>query len=115
MTVGKTENQQDVREALKIACMRSGGQKPWAIANAISETVLSDMIRGKRDVSARIAALVGFERVTLFRPAPEAWDSRPICRCSTDTHRRLCLDKHRCRSHAVAFETPNVNVKGGPL
>lgn len=67
MGLGQKENEDKVREALVIACYRRGSQKAFALDNGISEVVLSDMIRGKRDVSARIARLVGFERVTVYR------------------------------------------------
>jgi DNA-binding transcriptional regulator YdaS (Cro superfamily) len=67
MAIGDTEGEQQVREALRLACFRRGSQKAFALDNGISEVVLSDMIRGRRTISPRIAALVGYERVTIFR------------------------------------------------
>lgn len=67
MSIGRKEGDAKVREALRLACFRAGTQKAYAAQNGISEVVLSDMIRGRREVSARIADLVGFERVTVYR------------------------------------------------
>jgi DNA-binding transcriptional regulator YdaS (Cro superfamily) len=67
MAIGRKENEDKVREALVLACFRRGSQKAFALENGISEVVLSDMIRGRRDVSARIAQIVGFERITIYR------------------------------------------------
>ena len=67
MSLGKIENAQMVREALKLACFRVGTQQAWAELHHISPIVVSDMIRGKRDISTRIAATVGFERITVYR------------------------------------------------
>lgn len=67
MAIDVIENEQAVRDALKLACFHAGGQNKFADLHNLSAVVISDMIRGKRTISRRIAAIVGFERVTTFR------------------------------------------------
>ena len=67
MTINKVENEQAVRDALRLACERAGGQKAWAIANGVSMSLVCETLRNGRPVSARVAGLVGFDRVMVFR------------------------------------------------
>lgn len=67
MSIGTAENECVVRDALKAACKQRGSQKAFALDQGISEVVLSDMLRGKRTITPRIAKMVGYERVTVFR------------------------------------------------
>jgi len=65
----------------------TGNQKDVAQAMGVSQSYLSDILKGKRDISANVAALLGFEHVDGFRqvksvrisrmPGPDG-ASRPI-------------------------------------
>lgn len=70
-------NETAVREALVLACHRMGSQKAFAQAHGISEQFLSDMIHGRRDISKRIAALVGFKRTSIFLPNATSGSPQP--------------------------------------
>lgn len=43
-----------------------GSQRAYAKHLGVSQAYLSDVINGRRDVSAELALLLGFERVTTY-------------------------------------------------
>ena len=72
MTIGTTEGTTAVLVALRKAVEGAGSQKAWCDHNGLSEGTISDVLRGRRDITDRVADLVGFERVTVYRPKRKA-------------------------------------------
>jgi DNA-binding transcriptional regulator YdaS (Cro superfamily) len=99
----RREGEDAVRNAIRAACQKEGTQKAWAEKHGISPVVLSRMLSGSMVVSDRMAFLVGFERVTVYRQTMRAFLERPECHCFTNEQRLLCLQKHECRPVAVAM------------
>lgn len=60
--------ERDLRELLREACARAGGQKAWAQEHEVSPQLVCDILQGRRDVSERIANALGFIREVRFRP-----------------------------------------------
>jgi DNA-binding transcriptional regulator YdaS (Cro superfamily) len=67
VTIENAENVVAVREALKLACFRVGSQKKFAEMHGFSESFVSDVIRGRRDITPRLAELIGFACVIVYR------------------------------------------------
>jgi len=51
---------------LKRRCAEAGGVTPWARANGQAPTFVHDVVTGRRAVSMRLAAVLGFERRVIF-------------------------------------------------
>lgn len=68
MTIHKVEGGEQVRQALVEACKFGGGQTRWAQANGFSLSYVNAMTRGHTNISHEVAAMVGYERVLVFRP-----------------------------------------------
>lgn len=101
---GSIPNQEEVRKALREACFAEGTQKAFAKKHDISEVVISDMIRGRRDVSARIAEIVGYKRITMFVKFPVK-DIKPKkwCVCRVGVEQALCIHRNDCQPMAEAY------------
>lgn len=59
-------SQADMRNILRHRCEAAGGQKAWALANGISPQYVGDILTGRRDVAARLAKILGYERTISF-------------------------------------------------
>jgi transcriptional regulator with XRE-family HTH domain len=66
----------ELMKVLKDMVIRAGSQKAVAEELGISEAYLSDILNGRKDVSDRIAAALGFEwRLVSITPLPGPEDS----------------------------------------
>lgn len=61
-----TLSERDMRNILRHRCEEAGGQKAWAVANGVSPQHVSDILNGRRNVSAKIAKLVGYSPLIRF-------------------------------------------------
>lgn len=59
--------EQEVRERLRAAIQEAGGQRRFAEAHGFSIAYVNDVIRGKRDLAARILAVIGVERKVIYQ------------------------------------------------
>ena len=55
-----------LRERLRRACREAGSQTLWAAAHGVSDQYVSDILKGRRGMSATIAGHLGFRRVTVY-------------------------------------------------
>lgn len=60
---GETE----VREQLHAAIAEVGGQQAFAKRHGFSSAYISDVVRNRRDLSDRLLAALGIERVVMYR------------------------------------------------
>jgi DNA-binding transcriptional regulator YdaS (Cro superfamily) len=60
--------QADLIAILRSACERAGGQRAWAEAHGLSPQYVCDVLKGRRDVSERMANELGFLREVRFVP-----------------------------------------------
>lgn len=67
--------EQEVIERLREAIKRAGSQRALAQAHGISEQYLTDVLRGRRAITARIAAVAGVERIVVVEYREGAKDS----------------------------------------
>jgi hypothetical protein len=56
----------DVFAALRLACREAGGQKAWAEAHGVTPQHLNDVLAGRREVTPRILAALGFRQVVRY-------------------------------------------------
>jgi hypothetical protein len=56
----------DLRNILRLRCEAAGGQKDWATANGVSAQFVCDVLAGRRNVSARLAKILGYQRQIVF-------------------------------------------------
>lgn len=59
-------NEIGVRSMLRRQCRAAGSQKAWADLHKVSESFVSDVLRGRRDVSDYMASCLGLQRVIMF-------------------------------------------------
>ena len=59
--------ERDVIERLQAAVQAVGSQKAFAVAHGISEQYVSDLLRGRRELSPKILDILGLERVVSYR------------------------------------------------
>lgn len=57
----------EARERLAAAIAASGGQHAFAKTHGFSSAYISDVVRHRRDLSERLLAALGLERVVLYR------------------------------------------------
>lgn len=70
-TVSFTEGY--VRLRLRDACdLHVGKQRGWARENGFSAAYVSDVLNERRDISANMAAALGFHKVVQFEPMDRA-------------------------------------------
>lgn len=55
---------------------RHGSQRAYAAHVGISQQYLCDVLNGRRDISAELAALLGFERLVVYVKAPRKTGTR---------------------------------------
>ena len=60
------DSQEDLLTQLSARIEEAGSQEAFARLHKFSGAYLSDVLRGKRPDSARLATALGFERVTAF-------------------------------------------------
>jgi len=60
--------QGDLLAILRSACDAAGGQRAWAEAHGLSPQYVCDVLKGRRDVSERMANELGFLREVRFVP-----------------------------------------------
>lgn len=60
------------RQALRRACAAAGGQKAWATLHHISDTYVSDVLRGRREPGPSTYAALGMQRVVLYEASDPA-------------------------------------------
>lgn len=58
---------EQVIAALRQACVSAGSQGAWAAAHGVSPTYVSDTLSGRRDLSDKVLAALGLERVIVYR------------------------------------------------
>ena len=58
---------EEIRNLLKKACEKAGGQAAWARRNGVSAQFVGDVLLGNRSPGKRIASVFGFEPVTMYR------------------------------------------------
>lgn len=56
----------DMRNILRDRCAEAGGQKVYANQIGMSETYISDVLLGRKGISANLAKLMGYDRRPLF-------------------------------------------------
>jgi hypothetical protein len=66
------ETEDQVRSVLRATCKREGSQRKWAAKVGVSEAFLSDVLRGKRNVTSRFLRELGYEQVRMFRRTRQA-------------------------------------------
>ena len=64
--MAKYLTEQDLLKILKKACYQAGSQRAWADAHGLSPSFVSDVLQGKRDVTAKIARALGYVKFTGF-------------------------------------------------
>ncbi len=52
---------------LKQACNAAGGQSKWAKTHGFSAALVSEMVRGTRNISERAAKALGLQRIVIYR------------------------------------------------
>lgn len=60
-------NANDVRDALRRACDKAGGQNAWADANEIARGYISDVLNEKQEPAGKLLDALGIERVVSYR------------------------------------------------
>lgn len=62
----------EVVTLLRKKCAASGSAKRWAEENKVSESYVSDVLRGRREPAASILDALGLERITTYRKVRDA-------------------------------------------
>ncbi len=62
-----SEYKNAVTNRLQAECEKLGGQAGWAKAHGFSPAFVNDVLRGRRDITDRLAEALGFQRVTLWK------------------------------------------------
>lgn len=60
-------NAADVLQALRTACDAAGSQKAWALANGFHPSFVTDVLKGRRDVTERLANALEYEFVQSYK------------------------------------------------
>lgn len=56
----------DVLSVLRDECTSLGSQKAWAKKQGVSPAYVNDILQGRREISDRVAEMLGFERHVIF-------------------------------------------------
>jgi len=59
-------NEQHMIAILENSCRNAGSQRAWADANGLSPAFVSDVLKGKRGVTGRIAESLGYVKFIGF-------------------------------------------------
>lgn len=59
----------DVLDVLRDECAEMGTQKAWAKKNGVSPAYVNDLLQGRREISDRVAEMLGYERHVIFTKA----------------------------------------------
>lgn len=57
---------EDVRTALRAECWSAGSQAVWAKRHGFSRSYITDILKGRRDVTEKLAAALGLTRRVVF-------------------------------------------------
>lgn len=57
----------DVRELLRAACEKAGGQAAWAVRAKVSAAYVSDILQGRRDPGKKVTDALGIKRIVEYR------------------------------------------------
>lgn len=60
-------NAQQVRDLLRKRCNEAGGQRSWAGCHCVSESYVSDVIRGAREPGPGVLKGLGLVAVTVYQ------------------------------------------------
>lgn len=55
-----------MRDKLRAAVKKAGGQKQWAVANGVSAQYVCDCLKGRRDIGEGIAKPMGYLPITVY-------------------------------------------------
>ena len=55
-------------DLLRAECETEGGQRPWAAKHGVSPQFVSDLLRGRRNISERVAEALGYRAEIVFYP-----------------------------------------------
>jgi len=66
------ESNQTVLEFIRSQVTKHGSQKAYARHLGVSQQYLNDVLSGRRDLSAELAALLGYKRLTVFVKRPKS-------------------------------------------
>lgn len=58
----------DLYALLRSECRRAGGQAAWAVAHDMSPQFVCDVLKGRREITERMANALGFVRRVSFHP-----------------------------------------------
>jgi hypothetical protein len=70
------EHPSAVFHRLETEVEQAGGQRAWAKARGFSPSFINDVMRGRREITDRLAAALGFRRVTLWKDLRDKARSR---------------------------------------
>lgn len=56
-----------VRDILRKACRKAGGQSQWAGLNGMSGVYVSDVLAGRKEPAGKMLTALGLERVVTYR------------------------------------------------
>lgn len=70
--------EQDVLDRFRAAIDAAGSQAAFARQHGVSLQYVNDVIRGRRDIGQKILAVLGVERVVLYRLIDSVDDSRSV-------------------------------------
>lgn len=59
--------EQEVRDRLWAAVKAAGNQRRFAIQHGFTPGYINDVLRNRRDLSVRLLATIGIERVTYYQ------------------------------------------------
>lgn len=59
--------EQELLDYLRTAIQQAGSQQAFARQHGISAQYISDVLRGRREIGAKIAQALGYERVVRYR------------------------------------------------
>lgn len=67
----KQLTEEEMRELLRVEVEKIGSQRAWARAHNLSEPFVNDVLRGRREVTSRVADELGYVKRTLYEPKEE--------------------------------------------
>ena len=68
---------EELRKLLRQDVAKIGGQAAWARKHGVSEQYVSEILNRQRDISAMIAACLGYERRWMYLKAGRAGPKAP--------------------------------------
>ena len=59
---------EELREQLELEARALGGQKAWAKRHRLSTAYVNDLVHGRKEITSRVARMLGYERRVVFVP-----------------------------------------------